>query len=63
MIVEHLSVVVSTCDRCRTPETPCHVLNLHESDQGQHVYNIRLNLTVRVCFACIEKNRTKEIPS
>lgn len=47
--VEHFDRL--TCDRCRN-YAPGWVAHLHESDRGQHVYSIRLNLTLSLCYAC-----------
>jgi hypothetical protein len=55
MIVEHIELHdVVRCERCRT-FAPGWTATLHETDQGQHVYSIRINLTVSLCYACTPK--------
>ena len=56
MIVEaiHRDVLV-TCARCRRAGAPGWIADLHESDRGQYVYAIRLNLTLSLCYDCTPK--------
>lgn len=55
MIVEaiHRDVTV-TCDRCRRTG-PGWSATLHESDRGQSVYSIKLNLRLSLCYDCTPK--------
>jgi hypothetical protein len=54
VIIESLSILATRCDRCRR-EGECVVLAVHESDRGQYVYAIRLDLAVRVCVECLRR--------
>lgn len=49
---EHFDAL--TCDRCRN-YGPGWVAHLYESDRGQYVYSIRLNLTLSLCYDCTPK--------
>ena len=52
MIVEAVIPSLVTCARCRRAGVPGWVAVLHESDKGQHVYSIKLNLTLSLCYSC-----------
>lgn len=55
MIVEHVQHFDRlTCDRCRN-YVPGWSARLYESDRGQCVYSIRLNLTLNLCYSCTPK--------
>ena len=59
MIVEHIyRDMLVTCTRCRRADVPGWNAVLHESDRGQHVYSIRLNLTLSLCYSCTPKEPT-----
>lgn len=58
MIVEAVIPGAVTCDRCRRQAVPGWTAVLHESDRGQHVYSIRLNLRLNLCYACTPKEST-----
>ena len=58
MIVEAVIPNLVTCDRCRRADVPGWTAVLHESDRGQHVYLIRLNLTLSLCYSCTPKEST-----
>lgn len=58
MIVEATTHGAVTCDRCRRADVPGWTAVLHESDRGQHVYLIRLNLTLSLCYSCTPKEST-----
>lgn len=56
MIVERfVPDVAVTCARCRRADVLGWIADLHESDRGQYVYAIRLNLTLSLCYACTPK--------
>lgn len=58
MIVEHIRRgLFVTCDHCRKTAIGWTAV-LHESDRGQHVYSIKLNLTLSLCYACTPKEST-----
>lgn len=54
MIVETITPGIVTCNRCRRTG-PGWSATLHESDRGQSVYSIKLNLRLSLCFACTPK--------
>lgn len=54
MIIESMSVLTTRCDRCRR-DAECVVLAVHESDRGQYVYSIKLDIAVRVCVECLRR--------
>lgn len=53
---EHFDAL--TCDRCRN-YGPGWVAHLYESDRGQHVYSIQLNLALSLCYACTPKEQPR----
>ena len=58
MIVEAVIPNLVTCDRCRRADVPGWSATLHESDHGQSVYSIKLNLRLSLCYACTPKEST-----
>jgi len=60
MIVEAIARDVHvTCARCRRTDVLGWAAALHESDRGQHVYSIRLNLALSLCYACTPKEQPR----
>jgi hypothetical protein len=56
MIVEATQRAAAvTCDRCRRANVPGWSATLHETDRGQHVYSIHLNLILSLCYDCTPK--------
>ena len=55
--VEHFDRL--TCDRCRRADVPGWTAVLYESDRGQHVYLIKLNLTLSICYSCTPQPPSK----
>lgn len=55
MIVEGSRHVTGTCARCRGVDLRCVEFDLYESDRGQHVYSIRMDLRLLLCLGCLAK--------